>query len=332
MLHLEFGGGNMALPLPNLDDHTYANLVEDAISQIPVEYPEWTDHNPTDTGIILIELLAWLTEMSLYRVNQIPDDNYASFLSLLKGKEWRLPIDASAEERQKKLQSQIQNTVLELRKPYRAITEEDFEKLVLFDWHDSKEFDGSKIARVKCLGQRNLAKFNANTFVKGHISIVVVPEKNQVNQIEVNQIENLYQNLFKFLEQRRLLTTRLHIVKADYVSVTIEAELVLEDGAQAEKIKKKANDEVEMFFDPLKSGKYWQAQGWPFGKSIYLSELYKLLDDLEGVDYVENLQLKDKDNISQTEINLADNQLVKINLQNSKFTILVDVGNERKQI
>ena len=81
----------MNLPLPNLDDRTYAEIVEEAISQIPVEYPEWTDHNPTDTGIILIELLAWLTEMTLYQVNQIPDDNYANFVSLLKGKKWNLP-------------------------------------------------------------------------------------------------------------------------------------------------------------------------------------------------------------------------------------------------
>lgn len=70
----------MSLPLPNLDDRTYADLVEQAISQIPIEYPEWTDHNPTDTGIILIELLAWLTEMVLYRVNQIPDKNIETFL------------------------------------------------------------------------------------------------------------------------------------------------------------------------------------------------------------------------------------------------------------
>jgi hypothetical protein len=53
----------------NLDDRTYADLVAEAISQIAVEYPEWTDYNPSDTGIILIELLAWLTEMTLYRAD-----------------------------------------------------------------------------------------------------------------------------------------------------------------------------------------------------------------------------------------------------------------------
>ncbi|MHC0066372.1 baseplate protein J [Nostoc sp. UIC 10890] len=314
----------MTLPLPNLDDRTYANLVEEAISQIPVEYPEWTDHNPTDTGIILIELLAWLTEMTLYRVNQIPDDNYASFMSLLKGEQWNLPINLSAQERQKTLQSEIKNTLLELRKTYRAITPDDFEKLVLIDWNQSPDYGDLKIARVKCLAQRNLSHLDANTVKKGHISLVVVPENNQG--------ENQYKNLFKFLDNRRLLTTRLHIVEPEYVSIAVEAELVLEDGAQAEAVKTQAKKEVEMFFDPLRSQKYWQGKGWPFGRSVYISELYKLLDDLEGVDYVENLQIKDKNNTSKTEINLADNQLVKLNIENTKFTILVEVDNERKKL
>ncbi|MGB7442569.1 MAG: baseplate J/gp47 family protein, partial [Coleofasciculaceae cyanobacterium] len=263
----------MTLPLPNLDDRTYADLVEEAISQISIEYPEWTDHNPTDTGIILIELLAWLTEMTLYRVNQIPDDNYASFVSLLKGKKWKLP-NVSAQERQKFLQEKIQETLLELRHRYRAVTTEDYEKLVLEDWNKSQETTDLKIARVKCLAQRDLSRYDADTFAKGHISLVVVPEKNI-------QGKN-YDKLFEFLDQRRLLTTRLHIVEPEYISVAIEAELVLQDGAQAEEVKQRVQAEVATFFAPLQSGKYWQGGGWLFGKSVYLSKLYKILDNLEG--------------------------------------------------
>lgn len=317
----------MTLPLPNLDDRTYANLVEEAISQIPLEYPEWTDHNPTDTGIILIELLAWLSEMVLYRVNQIPDENYASFLSLLKGDEWQLPINVSTQERQKILQWEIQKTLLELRQTYRAVTPEDYEKLVLDDWNQSQDADGLKIARVKCLAQRNL-ELQDNKIAKGHISLVVVPE----NDSQDNQVKDKYTALFKFLDHRKLLTTRLHIVEPEYISLTIEAELVLQDGAQAENVKTQAQQAVEMFFAPLRSQQYWQGQGWPFGRSVYLSELYKLLDDLEGVDYVENLQIKDKDKNSKTEIYLAEHQLVNIDIKNSNFTILVQVGNERKKL
>jgi hypothetical protein len=310
------------IPLANLDDHTYASLVEEAISQIPVEYPEWTDHNPTDTGIILIELLAWLTEMTLYRVNQIPDENYASFISLLKGEEWKLPIDVSTQERKQSLQLEIQNTLLKLRHRYRAITSEDFENLILIDWNQSEKSQNLKIARVKCFAQRNPE--SRGEFAKGHITLVVLPEENsQINQ-------DKYETLRNFLDERKLLTTRLHIVEPEYVFVSVEVELVLQDGAQPEEVKKQAKTEVKMFFEPLRSGKYWQGKGWYFGRSVYQSELYKLFDDLEGVDYIENLQIKDDSNTSVHQIDIAENQL--ITLKDSIFTILVQVGNERKKI
>ena len=56
------------------------------------------------------------------------------------------------------------------------------------------------------------------------------------------------------------------------------------------------------------------------------SELYKLLDDLGGVDYVEDLQINQDNSIS--EIELADNQLVDFQLENSEFIPYIKVGNK----
>ena len=307
----------MPLPLPNLDDHTYADLVESAISQISVEYPEWTDYNPSDTGIILIELLAWLSEMTLYRVNQIGDENYASFLSLLKGEQWNLP-NIPAKERQQRLQSEINKTLLELRQRYRAVTTVDYEQLIIEDWNTLSD-STLKIARVKCLSQRNLSEFDIETVAKGNISLIVVPEQN----IQENN-NNKYEKLLDFLNERKLLTTRLHIVEPLYVSVAITAEIVVEDGTKAEEVKENAKKEINLFFHPLHSGKYWGGKGWPFARGIYLSELYKILDDLEGVDYIENLLI----NNSDSDINFADKLLVSLDIANSNITILVGFENE----
>lgn len=73
----------MALPLPNLDDRRWADLVEDGRALIPLYSPEWTDHNIHDPGITLMELFAWITEMDLYRVNRIPDAHRRKFLALV---------------------------------------------------------------------------------------------------------------------------------------------------------------------------------------------------------------------------------------------------------
>jgi predicted phage baseplate assembly protein len=73
----------MPLTAPVIDDRTYDSLVSEARSLIPRYTPEWTDHNESDPGITLIELFAWLTEMLIYRLNQIPELNYVKFLQLL---------------------------------------------------------------------------------------------------------------------------------------------------------------------------------------------------------------------------------------------------------
>jgi len=71
------------LPIPILDDRSYQQLRDELIRRIPVYAPEWTDHNPSDPGITLIELFAFLGENLLYRFNQIPEATYLRYLKLL---------------------------------------------------------------------------------------------------------------------------------------------------------------------------------------------------------------------------------------------------------
>lgn len=72
----------MTLPLPNLDDRRWQDLVEEGQALIPLFEPEWTDHNVHDPGIMLMELLAWISEMDIYWVNRIPDSHRYKFLAL----------------------------------------------------------------------------------------------------------------------------------------------------------------------------------------------------------------------------------------------------------
>ncbi len=71
------------IPVPNLDDRSWEALVQEAISLVPKYCPEWTNHNPSDPGITLIELFAWLMEMTIYRLNKVTDKNFLAFLDLM---------------------------------------------------------------------------------------------------------------------------------------------------------------------------------------------------------------------------------------------------------
>ncbi|MEM9538241.1 MAG: putative baseplate assembly protein [Cyanobacteria bacterium P01_E01_bin.42] len=71
------------LPKANLDDRTYDDLIQECLLRIPRYCPEWTNFNPSDPGMTMVELFAWLTDQMLYRFNQVPRRNYITFLELL---------------------------------------------------------------------------------------------------------------------------------------------------------------------------------------------------------------------------------------------------------
>jgi len=80
---------------PKLDDRTFEELYRDLRLRIPRYTKEWTNYNDSDPGITLLQLFAWLSEMMLVRMNQIPRKNYIKFLQLL-GAELRPARPATA--------------------------------------------------------------------------------------------------------------------------------------------------------------------------------------------------------------------------------------------
>jgi predicted phage baseplate assembly protein len=73
----------LSLQAPNLDDRQFQDIVDETKLLIPKYCPEWTNHNLSDPGVALIELFAWMSEMLMYRINQVPDRFYTKFLELM---------------------------------------------------------------------------------------------------------------------------------------------------------------------------------------------------------------------------------------------------------
>jgi len=71
------------LPDIQLDDRRFQDLVSEARLRITRSCPEWTEHNVSDPGVTLIELFAWMTEMTIYRLNRVPDKLHVTLLELL---------------------------------------------------------------------------------------------------------------------------------------------------------------------------------------------------------------------------------------------------------
>ena len=67
----------------NLDDQSYAEIVEAAVGRLPWICPTWTDHNAHDPGITILELMAWYKEMQQYHMNQFTDPLRSKLLKLV---------------------------------------------------------------------------------------------------------------------------------------------------------------------------------------------------------------------------------------------------------
>ena len=52
----------MPLPIPNLDDRRFDDLVAEAITRVEAHTPEWSNIAPGDPGSALIDMFAWLAE------------------------------------------------------------------------------------------------------------------------------------------------------------------------------------------------------------------------------------------------------------------------------
>ncbi len=73
----------MPIRPPNLDDRRYDDILAEARALIPQYCPEWTNLGDADPGMTLVQLFAWMTELTIYRLNRVPDKTYIHFLNFI---------------------------------------------------------------------------------------------------------------------------------------------------------------------------------------------------------------------------------------------------------
>jgi hypothetical protein len=262
----------LPLPLPNLDDRTWKDLVEEGRSLIPKWSPQWTNYNTSDPGITLAELFAYLSDMLMFRLNLVSDSNMVAFLRLINGKsgEWKPEGD---------LQLAKRDALMAHRRLGRAVTASDYEELVL---GMDGELEGSeRIARTSCVPGRNLKREwdgGAPGDSSADVTLIVVPAAGGEPSV------SLLHKLAAALEPYRLLSTRLYLSGPNYVDIGVRLTLKVRSHALAEKVRERALEALREFFDPLRGGA--DGRGWPFGRDVYVSEVYQLLSRIDGIDQV----------------------------------------------
>jgi hypothetical protein len=274
----------MPLPKVNLDDKPFAEIVREAVARIPAYSSEWTNFNPSDPGITLIELFAWLIESQLYRTNKITDASKINFLKLLG-------IDSGNES----IDKAIIAAQRDFRSITRAVTSTDYEQLVSGMWVSGMlqktGLTHNPVARVKALPGFHPTQPNP---VPGIVSLIIVPTELKPNT-------ELLRSIYLYLDRGddpttenpdsmgyRLLTTELFVMGPEYVDVSVKACISILptfvfDGNGGVRVA--VEKSIAQFIDPLVGG--LDGKGWPFGRPVYISEIYRVIDDVQGVDFVE---------------------------------------------
>jgi hypothetical protein len=236
--------------------------------------PGWTDHNPSDPGITLIELFAWLTEMLLYRLDRTPDRVVNAFLRLLAGPGWT-PTGERARD--------IRNVLSRLEEPERAVTAADFERRAL----QVMERKG----RAHCVPRFDITA-PAGELVEheGHLSVVIIPPKGQELGAPPVPSDDLRNRVEEDLVRRRLLGTRLHVGRPLYVSIQLDVVVLRKREADRRTVVLDLERTLRKYLDPLHGGP--EGKGWPFESPVYLADLMYLVQGLRGVESVTHLFIK----------------------------------------
>ena len=92
------------------------------------------------------------------------------------------------------------------------------------------------------------------------------------------------------LENHRLITTDIHVIEPEYVKISVQCKVHVMKKYSSGEVKKRINTKLEQFLHPLTGGP--DGQGWPFGRSVFPSEIYEIIDDVEGVEYATDVFLR----------------------------------------
>ena len=194
---------------------------------------------------------------------------------------------------QETLDEAMQRARREMRAQYRAVTAEDFENLALGM--------GREVARVKCLAPG----VAGSSLPPGMVELLAVPAvadavlAGDLSRLQLS--EALSVRLQRHLDEYRLLTTTVRVREPVYVGVQVHAEIVVSDYARPEVVVGRVAEVLNHYLSPLAAanGKtlpegvvegVWE--GWPFGRSLYVAELFSVIQQVPGVKHVLDVQLR----------------------------------------
>jgi len=292
----------MGLQLPNLDDTNYDELLNGVFEILPRISNGWTNRNPSDPGIMILEMFAAIIEMDIYQLNRVTNSTYEKFLNLLGvavNSSHLTPVDGEIEAALVKALKKLEYK--------RAISEKDILDIVN---NYAREIDLE--IRAYCCHNIDFTRFDLDPSVAyvprpGHVTVLMTADNSGggvsgspcddylVAENTVKRFIPLPSLLHRFkqaLLESRILTSKIHLHSPVVKEVKIEVKVVPEKGVDVFVLKNKIRENIYAFYDPVRGGA--DKEGYAPGIGFKLTEAAEVIEETTGVDYIASLRAQEK--------------------------------------
>jgi predicted phage baseplate assembly protein len=173
-----------------------------------------------------------------------------------------------------------------LRSHARAVTADDFE-------YHTTQVPG--IARARCLSPGEQPG-DAAAIKPGHVFMIVLPQveaPERPRQEEIVLSPEMRAAVLDYVHARCVLGVSLEVRLPEVIWVSVKAELRVPARSHpvlVQEVKRRAEAELYGFLNPYVGGP--AKAGWPFGRDLYLSEIYGLIQRIPSVEYIEGVRLE----------------------------------------
>jgi len=203
-----------------------------------------------------------------------------------------------------------QRLPLVLRHRDRLVTAQDFRDI-------ARRVPGVDVGRVEVLplfrpgtpAERNAA---------GVVTLLALPLHDAINPLWPESDRLFLRRICDYLDQRRLITTELHLRGPVYQDVYLTVGIQARGDSFPDKVRQAVRDRLSLYLSSLPPGGP-DGRGWPLGKRLLEQDLEAVVSRVPGVDYVTGVRLG-LDATEQSPIELTDLALPRL------ASLAVDIG------
>ena len=181
------------------------------------------------------------------------------------------PISASGGQAAEAIDEAETRAREDLRTVYQAVTSADFEFLAI-------NTPGLRVARAKAIVAAQPAA----------VTVVVLPFSTSAKPVPSR---NFLLNVCRHLDRHRLVTTRIEVVAPNYVRVSVHATITIQAGFAVDGTRGEVIAALNRFLRPVAETGDRENHGWPFGRTVFKSEVFEVIEKVTGVDCVEAVSL-----------------------------------------